>query len=401
MKKRALIFFLLVGIVLASKAQNSNLIYGLDNTASGQFYFASIDKNTGVFTDYSLLPFTSYTSGSSSCADIHTGVYYFSNFDKILGIDANTGTLVTNVTMPIPSTAEFLHMSFNPCDTTIYGFVNDPPSSIAFAHYDPRDTTMTILFQLPTNSTFCGGCMSYIKSNTNEYVVHFPGTLTSFDMTTGQINYATPIVNLPNEIFGHIAYDCKSDIIVGTSGNSQTGLKYLANLDPVTGQVTHISQSGWSTGFWKPMSGGDCMDQNNNIYYYSGAPNLVVGANTNIGDTVFARATGSGGPFMFIQHFSQCPCSFVGITETETVIELTVFPNPAADYFTLTISELSLTANYQLALYDLLGQNVINQPIRQSQTRISTQDLAPGVYLYELIDLETGKKSVGKIQKGQ
>jgi hypothetical protein len=85
------------------------------------------------------------------------------------------------------------------------------------------------------------------------------------------------------------------------------------------------------------------------------------------------------------------PNCFLG---TQTVVqsavpEFKVYPNPAS-------TVLNIVAPYPavLRLTDMLGQEVLSQPVAAGTQRIDISTLISGVYLYQFTGAEQGKASL-------
>jgi hypothetical protein len=61
---------------------------------------------------------------------------------------------------------------------------------------------------------------------------------------------------------------------------------------------------------------------------------------------------------------------------------ISVYPNPAKDYVTVELPENTAGT---LALFDLNGKIVINQPVRGNVATINTTSLSAGVYMLRLV----------------
>lgn len=69
------------------------------------------------------------------------------------------------------------------------------------------------------------------------------------------------------------------------------------------------------------------------------------------------------------------------IPEIETSGTIRVYPNPAQDYFIVSMTDI---ADAELQVFDLLGKKVLIKNLHQHETRISIQDLPAGVYLVQI-----------------
>jgi hypothetical protein len=83
------------------------------------------------------------------------------------------------------------------------------------------------------------------------------------------------------------------------------------------------------------------------------------------------------------------------ISEIPTVLEHRVFPNPGTDGFTLLISGPSI-ARATIELLDALGRIVGAAPLYDSKGWIPTDQLAPGMYHYQVVDTQRTVLAQGK-----
>jgi len=74
--------------------------------------------------------------------------------------------------------------------------------------------------------------------------------------------------------------------------------------------------------------------------------------------------------------------TWVGITETGNADYMHIFPNPASDVITVEIP--SLTNSKMIAIYNVEGQLILQQPMLQAKTEINISGLATGIYVLKL-----------------
>lgn len=72
-----------------------------------------------------------------------------------------------------------------------------------------------------------------------------------------------------------------------------------------------------------------------------------------------------------------------------------IFPNPAVDAINIRVTD---NLNYSVKLYNLTGKLLVNAV---NQTFIDVQDIMQGIYLLEIVNLDSGKKVVERILKGE
>lgn len=385
---------LLTAVLLSGglRAQTAGYVYGINNSSSGAFYFSKMEVATGTFTQLQLMPWSGYNGLSSSCIDNYSHVFYYCGGQTMYKIDPATGAILSSNGIPNIGTGTLVGICFNPCDSMIYGIVHNSPSTY-FARYNPTTGTITNMGALSSSMGFMLGAMSFIDPVNHVYVLHNAGGLLGISTFTGQVVYNTAIIPIANESFGHIAYDCKTGMIYGTSANSQDNLKRFATVDPVTGIVSHVGTASWPTGFWKPGNGGDCIDDSTDIYYYSGAPDLLIGVSITTGDTVSVQSTGAGS-FLFIQCFSQCACTDVG-QEDFGHSSVSVFPNPANEILTVTLPHGC--ANSSFVIYDAVGKETMRLYLTVGANTVALEALTKGVYFWSVFSEDQSIQSSGRV----
>ncbi len=76
------------------------------------------------------------------------------------------------------------------------------------------------------------------------------------------------------------------------------------------------------------------------------------------------------------------PCVTVGINENEALLGVSIFPNPA----NTTISLSNLKEEYNVAIYNMLGQKVKQQRVDASNSSINISNLSLGIYVLKFED---------------
>lgn len=113
---------------------------------------------------------------------------------------------------------------------------------------------------------------------------------------------------------------------------------------------------------------------------------IVIGTRREFG--IFDRAK------MWVAKYPASAC-VTGVSEDRRMLEHRVFPNPGTDGFTLLISGPSI-ANATIQLLDALGRLVGTAPLRDSKGWFPTDQLASGVYHYQVVDSRRSVLAKGK-----
>jgi len=65
---------------------------------------------------------------------------------------------------------------------------------------------------------------------------------------------------------------------------------------------------------------------------------------------------------------------------------ITVYPNPFKSSITIAIQDISQADNYELKVYNVLGKEVMGKVITNQTTTLGTNELASGMYFYQLLN---------------
>ncbi len=79
-------------------------------------------------------------------------------------------------------------------------------------------------------------------------------------------------------------------------------------------------------------------------------------------------------------------CSSTGITSFENTNEaVLIYPNPFSTSATITINNIAQIKNCELKMYNVLGEQIMNNSIANQTTTLDTSNLPSGVYFYKVI----------------
>jgi len=122
-------------------------------------------------------------------------------------------------------------------------------------------------------------------------------------------------------------------------------------------------------------------------------------ASYTVGQIVYQTHTGTNGSVAAgaQQHYEISVVT--AIEQAKTInLSVTAYPNPAADYLTLNISEFKLSGlSYQL--FDMSGKLLSNEKITGSQTQIIMSQLVPASYLLVVKQGNIGLKTFKIVKK--
>lgn len=123
----------------------------------------------------------------------------------------------------------------------------------------------------------------------------------------------------------------------------------------------------------------------------NGTVDIAVGADLN------GRALTTGGIFSTNNITVAVPtmCSTLSVGSLNATKEIAVYPNPFNSYFNIDLNNYSTTDNIQLSIYNILGEEVINESLVSPLNKVETNGLPLGIYFYKIFNknsiLQTGR----------
>jgi hypothetical protein len=84
----------------------------------------------------------------------------------------------------------------------------------------------------------------------------------------------------------------------------------------------------------------------------------------------------------------QCPASITGINEASAPkANLTISPNPAREYVEITVSNINLSSNSKVDVYNIIGSKLMTVNIdKEEVTRLNITELPAGLYFIKYSD---------------
>jgi acetyl esterase/lipase len=124
----------------------------------------------------------------------------------------------------------------------------------------------------------------------------------------------------------------------------------------------------------------DALGIYNEFYPYQGQPHLFYGLPTGVvtfPNQYWQPVFTQGKQFLYTALQQICVSTE---NAQNTVFDLKISPNPAHDYFTITLPEDGFEP-CTLVVSDINGKMVLSQKIQENRTEIALQGMAPGIYL--------------------
>jgi hypothetical protein len=83
---------------------------------------------------------------------------------------------------------------------------------------------------------------------------------------------------------------------------------------------------------------------------------------------------------------------------TKEGLKVSVYPNPMKNFVVFDMSELTSKEQLEISIYDISGKRVlVNSVNDQELVKITKADLSSGIYIYQVISLETNNSINGKL----
>ena len=120
----------------------------------------------------------------------------------------------------------------------------------------------------------------------------------------------------------------------------------------------------------------------------------------NTGVTIDGRALTTTGALTTTAVTAAIPasCSVTGVTTLDngTINEvIDLYPNPFSTSINIRIDDLTHLNNFQWQLFNIIGQEIVNEPITKHLSTFDTRGLPTGIYLYKVVSngktIQSGK----------
>lgn len=328
------------------------------NAFTGNYYITGIKQNDAV-----LLSFNSLTNQS----------------------EINSFSSVSNMTQIDMSTGKLYNMSSDSADyfsITEYNISTGTDSLIGIIHEPGIPGIITDASCFNSND----GILYYIG------VDSLPGlSLYSIEVRNPVFSYSKiklqPDTGLNN--ISAVQYDNVNNLIyamnskVDPSGNALDNV--VVEIDKVTGNVT---ERGELSGFPYFLGGSSSFDQNSGSYLLVGFDRLfnqkmiVFNTYTNSYQTGFIP--GSVSEIVCDNYnFAKAAYANTSLKKNEESTAMMVFPNPAHEYFTVKVNDVTDNSSVFVTATD--GKIVLSEQLRKNETLVPAADLSKGIYLITLI----------------
>ena len=307
--------------------------------------------------------------GNYTIADVIIGTY-----DGVAGQWGYVSEHVSEIEVTEPAAADFTLVPGLYDDFELdFGWTASGTSELdgAWVREDPEGTDLgTGVFINPDIDSNDEGNLAYITGNDDDFNFVYNGTviLTSptFDLT-GIVN---PVIELSTYYLNATA----------TAGGGQNNYFRISLTDGISTVILEETTSVLDPTIQQVWQDKGFLVSS----YITPGPNMQL---------IFQAHSASSGNEQTVlecgvDHFFVRD-SPVGIEDVTNSLNISIYPNPSTDYFTVSLSEemqeeLSV-ADVQIELYNVTGQLVQSQKIETSETVIQRNDLYSGIYFLRLM----------------
>jgi hypothetical protein len=345
--------------VLPNFAQ-SNEIYGITrNNNPDVTYLAKVNTTNGLIQDISNTSYSPSIANFSFTVDPLLGIYYYSGTDTFIGLDMNTGDLVSE--NPITTSLEpiFQYFIYNEITEEIIGIERGGvESGVYLSKIDPETGIVTpistIAFANTNTITIAGAAIDMVNQ---WYHIFSDGRILSVDIETGEVVHDPVVDTSEYENFNNLIYNPADRNLYAIGRNNNPNELFFIQINPITGAVTTISPA--SIGEALALE-GSALDPFSNIYYFKRPnPTTLVAIDVTTGLEVNATPfdfSSSNGAFFGYFYFGGETMSLL-LSNDDFSVEpfIKIFPNPTRDILHVAGEKIS-----RITVYTSIGQEIGN-----------------------------------------
>ncbi len=212
--------------------------------------------------------------------------------------------------------------------------------------------------------------------------------------TSGNVLWAKNAGGIDDEYASSVAVDSSGNSYVTGNFNSPTstfGTTILNNINAGTDDIFIVKYDVLGNILWATSAGGNANDDalfiTANVIGECQIAGTFASTTISFGTTTLNN---SGSSDIFLAKLNT---TTTGITETETENHFVIYPNPASESMTVSVSadQLGLSSlkngNYELKIFDLTGKEILQSELRSRNSEFDISKIENGIYF---IQLKTG-----------
>jgi hypothetical protein len=357
-------------------------------------YLAKINEVTGHVQDLASNSYSEYISNFTYTVDPNLDIFYYTSNDNLIGIDISTGNLVCDLPMTTSLQPFFQNFVYNELTQELIGLErgNNGGDAVYLSKIDPQTGIVTPISQNPITDviTLNGGFTIDLNNQWFQFVSN--GQLLSVDIVTGQVVHSPTIDTSQVAYFDNILFNASDGNLYGLGRNPNPAEILLGQIDPITGNVTLISQQSISSGF---ALSGAAINPFTEVYYFQGI-NEFIGVDINTGD-IFSSTpfdfSQSNGDYFDYYYYSGKVAALLNISNVEFMKDIKIYPNPVENNLSV---KSEITGKVQI--FNILGKQIIQEDkLTNAALNINMSQYPNGVYLIKFTN--QGNSVVKKIIK--
>ena len=364
----------------------SNEILGLSrtNTHNRAVYLAKVNETSGLIQDIASNSYSENISNFTYTVDPVNNIFYYTSSYSLIGINMSTGQLVTDVPMSTSLQSHFQNFIYNEVTQELIGLErgSNGGNQVFLSKINTQTGVVTAISQNSITDVISLNGFSTIDLNNQWFQFVSNGQLLSVDISTGQVVHSPTIDTSQIGNFDNIRFNAFDGQLYGL-GRSLNEI-FLSTIDPVTGNVTLISQQSVSTAF---TLSGATINPFTGIYYFQGRNSSgvyeFIGVDINSGDiisaTSFDSSQTSGGIFEYY-YFSGAVSVLLSNQNFDINNSIQIFPNPVENILSIKADDLR-----QIKIFKANGKQVSKMNTSDdNQQNIDVSALESGLYFLEL-----------------
>lgn len=369
----------------------SNDLYGISrNSNPNVTHLATVNAVNGIINDISETSYAEGVANFSFTVDPILGVYYFSDIDTFIGLDMNTGELVSQNAIVTTEESIFQNFMYNEMTQEIIGIERGGyDSGVYLSKIDPTTGIVTPISQVPfadTNTITVAGAA--IDLQNQWYHIFSEGRILSVDIETGVVVHSPFVDTTEYEFFNNLIYNAADRKLYAIGRNNAPAELFFIQIDPITGVVTTISPE--SIGESLALE-GSALDPYTGIYYFKrpNNPTSLVSIDINTGIELNAIPfdfNQSNGAFFGHFFFGGETAQLLSTTDFSNNAGVTLYPNPTSTSVQIAGKGIRRVQAFSTTGQQLLDKNYFNQ----QDVQLDMSSYSNGIYFLKI--LESGEK---------